>query len=118
MKGVTVERARVHKPNIAGCRLYVDESRHHRWIITYHCSGKTKGPWSTSALYNPDVRAALMHCLRWVWAQHEQYVHPGEVPMGRGMMKRACCATSRAHASDSVQHAPVKWWTSCSQGIV
>jgi hypothetical protein len=70
---VTVEQAKAYKPNVAGCKLYVDETRHHRWIITYHCSGKVKGPWSTSAVYNPDVRAALLHCLRWAWAQHEHY---------------------------------------------
>lgn len=67
----TQAEAKRFLPSAAGATIVKDVVWHHRWVVKYP---RPQPPYSTSMTFAKagSERAALIHCLSWVWDLHTQ----------------------------------------------
>ena len=66
----TVDGAKEYIPDVVGCTIKKDPDRK-RWQVTHPNSDPPPQKKSTSQAFGvAGDRAALLHCLLWVWAEH------------------------------------------------
>lgn len=67
----TQAEAKRFLPSAAGAAIVKDVVWHHRWVVKYP---RPQPPYSTSMTFAKagSERAALIHCLSWVWDLHTQ----------------------------------------------
>ena len=58
-------------PQMHGCTVSVETEWHHRVKV---CYPKDVMPFSTSMTFEKggSQRAAILHCLKWAWQEHEE----------------------------------------------
>jgi hypothetical protein len=72
VKSCTPEWAKRYIPQVPGCSISLDDRRHNRWSVQY--KEKPGPPFHHTKAYGNEAtvsrRAALIHCLKWVWGVH------------------------------------------------
>lgn len=65
---LTKEAAASYIPQVKGCSIYKDTKLHMRWVCSYPTPSP---PHSTSQAFGVSSdKAAMLHCIKWLWAQH------------------------------------------------